>query len=144
MREIIENVSCGAFADAEPEAMERRLFRIMCATVVTAVLASAPLAPWRVTAGLLLGGVLSLFNHHWLRTSIIAAFSSTGVGIRPRLKASRYILRYFVVALIVAVAYKLSVVSLVATLLGLCSFVVAVMAEGFIQIFFVIVHREDN
>ncbi len=59
---------------ADGEALERRLFRGMWVSIVLAALVSVPLFPWRVTTGLLLGGALSLFNHHWLRTALAAAF----------------------------------------------------------------------
>ena len=108
----------GSRRGEEPAAMERRIFRGMCVTVALSVLLSAPLAPWRVTTGLLLGGLLSLFNHHWLRTSVAALFGATQAGARPKLRVARYILRYVVVAAIVYAAHRLDAVSLVATLAG--------------------------
>jgi hypothetical protein len=137
-------VGIGAFARTDPAAMERRLFRTMCVAVVLAVIITAPLAPWRVTAGLLLGGVLSLFNHHWLRTSLAAIFSQAQAGKRVKFNAARYVLRYFIIVAIVASAYTLHLVSIVATLIGLCSFVVAAMLEAFMQIYFAISKREET
>ncbi len=128
----------------DPAAMERRIFRGMCVTVSLAVLASAALAPWRVTTGLLLGGALSLLNHHWLRTSVAAMFQTAVEGARPKFKIARYILRYVVVAGVAVIAYKFDVVSLAATLAGMCSFVVAALFEGFTQLYFAIVHREET
>ena len=128
----------------DPAAMERSIFLGMCVTVSLAVLASAAVAPWRVTTGLLLGGALSLLNHHWLRTSIAAMFQTAVEGARPKLKIARYILRYVVVAAVAVAAYKLDVVSLAATLAGMCSFVVAALFEGFTQLYFAIVHREET
>lgn len=124
--------------------MERRLFRAMFAVVALSVIVSAPLAPWRVTTGLLLGGVLSLFNHHWLRSSLAALFSKAEAGKRLKFNAARYVLRYFIIAAIVASAYTLNIVSIVATLIGLCSFAVAAMLEAFVQIYFAIVNREET
>lgn len=144
MSEIVNSVSGSAFKPSDPEAMERRLFRTMCVAVAAAVLISAPIAPWRVTTGLLLGGVLSLFNHHWLRSSLAAIFSTAESGRKVKFNAARYVLRYFVIAGVVALAYTLNLVSLVATLVGLCSFVVAAMIEAFMQIYFAIVNREET
>lgn len=141
---IVNSAGHRSFADEEPAALERRLFRSMCAAVVLAVLASAPFAPWRVTTGLLLGGVLSLFNHHWMRSSIMAAFSVGVTGKRPRIRMARYVLRYVVIGAIVFVAYKLNLVSVAATLVGMCSFVVAIFVEAFMQIYFSIVYREET
>lgn len=145
MSEIANNVGYGVPADDDGAALERRLRRGMFVSVALAVLISLPLAPWRVTAGLLLGGILSFLNHHWLRTSLRAVFGGAAhAGARPRLSAARYVLRYFLVGLIVASAYKLDLVSIGATLVGLCSFVAAVMLEAFIQIYFAIRYREEN
>ena len=128
----------------DPRAMERRIFRGMCVAVALSVAVAAPLAPWRVTTGLLTGGLLSLLNHHWLRTSVGAVFGATPPGGRPKLKAARYVLRYFVIAAAVAAAYNLNLVSLPAAFAGLCSFVPAALAEGGRQLYFAIARREET
>jgi glucan phosphoethanolaminetransferase (alkaline phosphatase superfamily) len=56
----------------------------------------------------------------------------------------RYIARYFIVAIAVAVAGWLDIASMTAMLVGLCSFVVAALVEGFMQTYFVIIHREET
>ena len=131
-------------AHADDEALERRIFRAMCAAVALAVAAGAVLAPWRVTAGLLVGGALSLVNHSWLRGSIAAAFGGANEGRRPRLGASRYVLRYFFVALVIYAAASLDLINVPAALAGLCSFVAAIFVEAARQFYFAIVKREDN
>src|SRR5688572_19018982 len=144
MRDVVDRTRGPAPGGLEedPAAMERRIFRGMCVAAALAVLLAAPLAPWRVTTGLLLGGALSLFNYHWLRTSVAAVFEAAPQGARPKLKASRYVLRYFVLAVAVVAAYWLDLVSLAATLLGMCSFVAASLVEGFRQLYFAITRRE--
>ena len=146
MSEIANSVGgSGALESAaDPVAMERRLGRAMRVSVALAVAVSLPLAPWRVTAGLALGGALSLVNHHWLRSSLAAVFSTAASGRRVKFRAARYVLRYFVVAAVVAAAYALDLVSIVATLAGLCSFVPAALAEALMQIYFAIVNREET
>lgn len=145
MSEILNNIErSSAFAGLEGAALERRLLRAMYIVVAVAVIISAVVAPWRVTTGLLLGGVLSLFNHHWLRGSLAAVFGSPAVaGKRPRWSAARYVLRYFVIACIVASAYMLNLISVPATLAGLCAFAAAVMVEAFTQLYYAIIHREE-
>ena len=130
--------------DEDPRAMERRIFRDMCVAAALAPVISAPLAPWRVTFGLILGGVLALLNHHWLRTGVAAAFGGAAPGARPELKASRYVLRYAVVAGSLAAAHGLELVSLSAALAGMCAVVPALLAEGFRQLYFAIVRREET
>ena len=129
----------------ESDAIERRLFRVMCWAVALATTVSAALAPWRVTTGLLLGGALALVNYHWLSASVRAAFSGAATaGARPRLGAARFILRYFVVVAAVYAAYHLDLVSIVATLAGLSAFVVAALVEAFIQTLLTFTQREEN
>jgi hypothetical protein len=137
MSEIVNNKGQSALVDELEEAsLEGRLFRSMVIVVAAAVLVSLIFAPWRVTTGLLLGGVLAFFNHHWLRTSLGAMLNAGG----SRLVAARYVLRYAVVALVVAAAYVLDLVSLWATLAGICSFAAAIMLEAMILLFRAIVY----
>jgi hypothetical protein len=38
----------------------------------------------------------------------------------------------------------LDLISLAATLAGMCAFAAAIMIEAFVQLYFAIVHREEN
>ena len=143
MSEIANSASGEGFAGEPDGALEDRIFRLMIGVVSLAVVAGAMLAPWRVTAGLALGGALSILNYHWLRASIGAVLSTANVK-RPRLKLWRYIFRYFVVGVIVFGAYRLGVVSLPATIIGLSAFVPALFVEAFRQFYFSIIHREGT
>lgn len=144
MKKAANNTDKAAVSPMLENSIEARVFRTMAAAVALAVIISLPFAPWRVTVGLLTGGLLSLVNHHWLRTSIAAAFNlALGQGTKPRVNLARYILRYFLVAAIVVAAYKLNIVSLPATVAGLCSFVVALFVEALREIYFVLIHREE-
>ena len=135
----------GEVASADASAMAERLFRLMAGAVVVAVVVSALWMPWRVTTGLFIGGALSLLNHHWMRTAIVAAFAlATPTGARPKLKIVRFITRNLIVAAALFVASWLDIASLTAMLVGLCSFVVAALVEGFMQAYFVIIHREET
>jgi hypothetical protein len=150
MNEIADNGApggemSGEVASTDASAMAERLFRVMIWTVGAAVIVSAVWMPWRVTTGLFIGGALSLLNHHWMRTAIMAAFAlSADTGARPKLKIVRFITRYLIVAVALFVASWLDIASLTAMLVGLCSFVVAALAEGFMQTYFVIIHREET
>ncbi len=136
-----------AASDGRPEtrksALELRVFRTMAIASGLAVIGSLPFAQWRVTTGLLVGGILSLLNHHWLSSSSAVAFSVLAHGATPRLKIAQYILRYIVIATVVFLCHKLNIVSLAATIAGLCSFVVALFAEAIREFYFAIIHREE-
>jgi hypothetical protein len=132
------------FSESSNRGIEERIFRSMAFAVTLAVVASLPFGHWRITTGLLVGGLLSLLNHHWLSSSTAAAFSVIAHGTRPQLKLTRYILRYFVIATVVFLAYKFNIVSLTATIAGLCSFVVALFVEALREFYFAIIHREET
>jgi hypothetical protein len=149
MSEIVNSVSVERLAGDADGALEARILRLMTAIVSLAVIAGAMLAPWRVTAGLALGGALSILNYHWLRSSIAAvlnieAVQGNATEKRPCLKLWRYIFRYFVVGAIVFAAYGLGIVSLPATILGLSAFVPALFVEAIRQFYFSIIHREGT
>ncbi|MBA2524978.1 MAG: ATP synthase subunit I [Pyrinomonadaceae bacterium] len=143
MKKTGNNENGSALSDSTDDGIDGRIFRTMAGAVALAVIISAPLAPWRITTGLLVGGVLSLLNYYWMRTSISAGFDlALGQATKPQIKLVQYILRYFVVGAIVFTAYQLNVVSLPATLAGLCSFVVALFLEAVREFYFAIIHRE--
>jgi len=140
---VTPDTAGGSMLPSGGKSIEGRVFRTMAFATAFATIASMPFAPWRITTGLLLGGLLSLLNHHWLSSSTAAAFSVLVYGARPRLRLVQYILRYLVVATVVFAAYKLNAVSLTATLVGLSSFVVALFMEAFREFYFAFIHREE-
>jgi hypothetical protein len=143
MAGTVDSASSAVFDRDNPEDVERRIFRGMVWTVVASVLVSAPIAHWRITTGILVGGTLSILNYHWLRTSIRAVFAVNEAGKAPRFKLSRYVLRYFIVGAGVFLAHALNLVSLPATIAALCSIVVPFLGEAILQLYYAIIYRED-
>jgi hypothetical protein len=143
MSQIANSMSGKEFAGEADGALESRVFRVMIASVTVAVIVSTFLAPWRVTTGLMLGGVLSLLNYHWLQSSVSAMVHVTGEQ-RPRVKISGYVLRYFVIAGTAIAAYQLALVSLPAVFAGLSSFVPALFFEASRQFYFAIMRRGES
>src|SRR5215467_11400973 len=126
------------------DAVETRVLRSMIIAVAIAVVVSPAFAPWRVTTGLILGGLLSLLNYRWLHASVAAMLSVDFSLQQPRASVSRYFLRYLVVGGIVFAAYNLQLVSLAATITGLCSFVPALLIEAGREFYLAIIHREES
>ena len=115
----------------------------MAATTALTATISAFIAPWRVTSGLLVGGLLALFSHRWLKNSAAAAIHLSTVGGRPQLRLAQFLLRYVVIAAVVFAAYTLTLISLPAVLVGLSSFVVAIFVEALRAFYFAITQREE-
>ena len=124
--------------------LESRIFRTMVVATALTVAIAAFIAPWRVTTGLLMGGVLALFSHSWLKNSASAAIRLSAEGGRPQWKLAQFILRYVVIAAAIFAAYTLDLVSLVAVLAGMSTFVVAMFVEAIREFYFAITKREEN
>ena len=107
-----------------------------------AVVVSAAIGPWRVTTGLLVGGLLALFSHRWLKNSAAAAIEMSIGGAQPRLRLTQFLLRYFVIGAFVFSLYQLDLLSLTATLAGMSTFVVAIFVEAAREFYFAIIQRE--
>jgi len=131
-------------ADSEDTtSINRRIFRTMAITTALSVAVSAAVGPWRVTSGLLVGGLLALFSHRWLKNSAAAAIHLSTVGGRPQLRLAQFLLRYLVIAAAIFAAYTFDLISLPAALAGLSSFVVAMLVEALREFYFAIIEREE-
>lgn len=125
------------------DSINTRVFRTMVVTTALAVAVSAFIAPWRVTTGLLVGGILALFSHSWLKNSAAAAIRLSAAGGAPQLRLAQFILRYVVIAAVIFTAYTLDLISLPFVLVGLSTFVVAMFVEAAREFYFAIKEREE-
>jgi hypothetical protein len=124
-------------------ALNSRVFRTMAVASGLAVAISAFVGPWRITSGLLVGGLLALFSHSWLKNSVAEAIRLSTSGGRPQLRLAQFLLRYVVIAAVVFAAHTLDLLSLPAVLIGLSSFVVAIFVEALREFYFAIKQREE-
>ncbi|HEY5444363.1 MAG TPA: hypothetical protein VIJ87_07840 [Pyrinomonadaceae bacterium] len=123
--------------------LNTRVFRVMVAVTVLSATVSAFVGPWRFTTGLIIGGALAIFSHRWLSNSAAAAIRlSIGGGVQ-QIGLFQFILRYVVVAATVFAAAELGIASLSAMLVGLSSFVLALMVEALREFYFAIIQREE-
>jgi len=144
MSQIADSANTGVELRDLKGGLEVRLQRSMIVTVAVAVAISGVMGPWRFTTGLLLGGLLSILNFRWLHKSVAAIFNINLAVERPRAGASRYLLRYIIVAALVIAAVSLQIVSLPATLTGLSAFVPALFVEAVREFYLAIIHREES
>ena len=130
-------------SDPASNALNLRIFRSMLVATGLAVAVSAVIGPWRVTTGLLIGGLLALFSHRWLKSSAAAAIELSVGGATPRLRLAQFLLRYVVIAALVFSLVQLNLISLTATLAGMATFVVAIFVEALREFYFAIIQREE-
>ncbi len=116
----------------------------MAVTTGLAVTVSTFITPWRASTGLLMGGLLALFSHSWLKNSAAAAINLSIDAGRSQIRLAQFVLRYVVIGSVVFAAYTLNVVALPAVLVGLCSFVVALFLEALREFYFAIIRREET
>lgn len=127
------------------EYSEKRLLVLTAIVWLMLALGSLRFGDWRVTAGVLLGGVLSFLNVYWLKVSLKSLFAKDVAGEpSPHINSALYVLRYVFIAAIIAAAVLLRLVSVAATIVGLLSFAFAILLEAIIQLYFVIVNREES
>jgi hypothetical protein len=129
---------------AKSEFPEKRLLILTALVWLSFIAASLRFNNWRVTAGVVLGGALSLLNAYWLRISLKAMLDQAADTKLPRFNMALYVLRYIIIVMIVALAVWFRLVSVAATLVGLLSFAFAILLEAIIQLYFVIVNREES
>ena len=85
--------------------------------------------------GVLIGGALSLGNYYWLKRSLKTVFDKAAAGESAGFLAGKYILRYMAFGAVLTIVYLTKTVPVVAVLLGLASFALAIIFEAFLRIF---------
>ena len=122
----------------ETSSVEKRLWRLMLGSLAVEIAVSLIWLDWQLTGGILVGGSLASFNFHLLQTSIRGLWQT-----QSNTFAFKFIVRYFVIGLVVFSFYYLKIVSIFGILIGISSFVAALMIEALIQLYFVITKNEE-
>ena len=121
---------------APPPISHRRILWTMGLVAVVAGLAGFVFVSWQLGTGVILGGVLSFINYYWLKVSLKRIFDSAiAHGEKPRFLAVRYFTRYLTLGGILAIVFLTETIPVVAVILGLASFALAIVIEGLIRLF---------
>jgi len=132
---------------SDDSGIERRFQRNTYVVIVIALVAGWFLSGWRMTLGVLLGGALSLFNKRWLVGSVRAVLSTavaTQSGRVPSGSASKFILRYVVIAVVIAAAMWTGGFHLLGIGIGFAAFVGGVMIEAAYQLYLSFRHFKSD
>lgn len=121
--------------DVAPIENEQRL-RVITMIVIAAGAALAfAFADLKMALGITLGGILSLFNERWLRSSTKAMIELASATGNPSVATtSKFIFRFVVIAAVSAVAMKSGYFNLLGIGIGFAAFVVAAMIEAIYQL----------
>ena len=121
---------------APPPISHRRILWMMGLVAVVASLAGFIYVSWQFGSGVVLGGVLSFINYYWLKVSLKRLFdNAVAHGEKPRFLAVRYFARYLTLGAILTIVFLTHTIPVVAVILGLSSFALAIVIEGFIRLF---------
>jgi len=118
----------------QPISHNRILVLMAAAAVLGGILTALFVSP-NFGFGVLIGGALSLINYWWLKRSLKVVIDGAIAGGAPHFLAGRALIRYAAFGVILAILYLSKAVPMVAVLLGLASFAVAIILEAFIRIF---------
>lgn len=113
----------------EPAALQRRFYRSMVGLVAAATTSSIVLAGWQFTLGLLLGGVLALFNYRWLHSSLTGILAA-GNRKAPPGTMLKFVFRWLVVGALAYVAYRTGYFDPIGILAGLLTPAAAALIEA--------------
>jgi len=129
-----ENSEQGFEEQNVPPLSNQRIFILMAAAVGLGSVLSLIFVSLNFAVGVVIGGVLSLVNYYWLNRSLKSILDNAVEGGTSHFIAGRAFLRYVVFGAILAVIYLSKAVPIIAVLLGLASFAVAIILEAFIRI----------
>ncbi|MGH9838751.1 MAG: ATP synthase subunit I [Blastocatellia bacterium] len=125
-------------SEIEDIRLERRLERNTYIVIAVALLCALVWSNRPMALGVLLGGALSLFNKRWLQGSVRAILSKAVVmqnGRVPPFTASKFILRYFVIAFVFGAAFWTGHFHPLGIGIGFAAFVGGVMLEAAYQLY---------
>jgi hypothetical protein len=121
----------------------RRILQVMGLIVIFGSLICFFYVSGLFAAGFLIGGILSFVNYYWLKSSLKRVFAEAAGGEKPRVSASRYVLRYAVLGAIIGFVFLTHIVPVASVIFGLTSFALAVVIEAMIRIFLTIFNRKE-
>jgi hypothetical protein len=117
------------------ELSNRRILFLMALVILVGSILGFIFVSNQFGFGALLGGILAFANYYWLKVSLKSVFAKAVSGERTRFLAGKYILRYLIFGLVLMFIYLSAAVDVIAVILGLASFALAVVVEGIINIF---------
>lgn len=122
----------------EQQQIERRFSRNTYIFIAAASVTGLSWSGWKMCLGILLGGSLSLINKRWLQGSLQAMLDHTVAresGRVPPFTASRFILRYFLIALAIGLAVWTGWAHPLGIGVGFAAFVGGIMMEAAYQLY---------
>ncbi len=130
-----ELTSSNRESDGTNELSHRRILKILILQVFLGTVLGAALHSYGFGAGIFLGGTAAFLNYFWLRSLLRKILENPVETENGGRLATRFVLRYFLIGCLVLIVYLTGIVPVIAVLIGLAGFAIAVVFEGIINIF---------
>jgi hypothetical protein len=121
-----------------------RIQTFMLVLGTAALITAFPFFGWRIAIGFVLGATIAYVNFHWLK-KVVAALADltigTGTPASSRGVVHRFLLRYFLMAIIAFVILTVSRESLYGLFAGLFLPVAAILCEAVYEAYAALVRR---
>jgi hypothetical protein len=124
-----------------------RISTFMLVLAVAALVTAFSCFGWRIGTGFALGAAISFLNFHWLKQVVAGIAELTirsGRAASSRGIVHRFLLRYFLMALVAFVILTVSRKSLYGLFAGLFLPVAAILCEGAYEVYVVVCGREHS
>jgi len=124
-----------------------RISKFMRVLAVAALVTAVSFFGWRIGTGFAIGAAISCLNFHWLKQVVAGIADATirsGRAPSSRRIVHRFLLRYFLMALVAFVILTVSRESLYGMFAGLFLPVAAIMCEGAYEAYVVVCRREHS
>jgi hypothetical protein len=113
----------------------RRILLLMAVVGALGAIAGFAFISVSFGVGVFIGGILSLVNYYWIKQSLKSIFDTALSGGKPQFLGLQYFFRYLTLGAILVFFYLTKSVPMVAVLLGLASFALAIIFEAMIRLF---------
>ncbi len=121
--------------DLAPLENEQRLRIVTVVLIGLGAVIAFAFGGLKMALGVALGGALTLFNERWLRASTKAMIELASATGNPSVATtSKFIFRFVVIAVVIAVAMKSGYFNLLGIGIGFTTFVGAAMVEAVYQL----------
>jgi hypothetical protein len=130
-------ISVSQMSQIDDSGIERRFQRNTYIVIGVSLIAGWFLAGWRMALGVALGGALCLLNIRWLSGSVRAILGQAAMtqsGRVPSGAASKFILRYLVIAAAIVIALSTGYFHPLGIGIGFAAFAGGVMIEAVYQL----------
>jgi hypothetical protein len=123
----------------------RRARRNMIVFLLLALVVAALYSGWHMARGVALGGALSFFNLRWLTASLRGILNAAVIaqdGKVPPFTAGKFVLRYYVIAVVIGLAVWTGNIHPLGIGIGFFAFVAGVMLEAAYRLYLILTGQD--